>query len=61
MTTNEIVIIVRGGNVTGVLSSDPNAIVYMLDFDNAESQGEQLVDRYERDIQHFESVMTYIY
>lgn len=58
---NEIVIIVNGGNVTNVLSSDPNTVVYMIDFDNAESEGERSVDQYEHDIQCFESVMTYIY
>lgn len=58
---NEIVIVVQGGNVTNVLSSDPNTVVHMIDFDNAESEGERSVDQYEHDIQCFESVMTYIY
>lgn len=58
---NEIVIVVRGGNVTDVLSTDPNCVVHMFDFDNADAEGEQSVDQYEHDIQHFESFMTYIY
>ena len=58
---NEIVIVVQGGNVTAVLSTDPECVVHMLDFDNAESEGEQSVEQYEHDIQRFESAMTYVY
>jgi len=58
---NEIVIIVRGDNVCAVLSTDPDCVVHVLDFSNAEAESEQTVEQYEHDIQHFESVMTYVY
>jgi len=37
MTESKVVISVTGGNVNGIFTSDPNTKVYLVDYDNLES------------------------
>lgn len=37
MVENKVVISVSGGNVNGIFSSDPNTKIYLVDYDNLET------------------------